>query len=228
MRIHGSRADETTQTHQIETAIRILLRAHDLAQDVRCDVLEFAVDLQEFYVARVSLSTLRWLVLKGHAQHVVEMTGRHAKRRSFRTAGNLSLSTQSCFVLSKSGLRRAHTILAKTENEATHLDPKKPRWDAGRRTLFLGDRVVKRFKGAVGNQELVVIAFDGQAWPRRIDDPLPFTSVQNPKRRLHDGIKNLNHAQIEPLIHFFGDGSSRGVGWELRRLEDRGFPKPPH
>jgi hypothetical protein len=91
----------------------------------------------------------------------------------------------------------------------------RPFWDSNRRELRLGSQVVKRFKWPAMNQELIVLAFEEEGWPRRIDDPLPLDPNIDPKRRLHDTIKCLNRHQLIPLIKFRGDGTGQGVLVEI-------------
>lgn len=90
----------------------------------------------------------------------------------------------------------------------------KPRWDADTRRLCLGDSLVKQFKCPAENQERIIVAFDEEGWPPRIDDPLPPVAEVNPKKRLHDTINAFNRNQIEPLIRLKGDGTGEGILWE--------------
>jgi len=92
-----------------------------------------------------------------------------------------------------------------------------PQWDRERRELRLRGILVKRFKWAALNQEIVLGTFQEEAWPARIDDPLPPQPGQDPKRRLHDTIKCLNRKQEHPLLNFRGDGTGEGVIWEARQ-----------
>jgi hypothetical protein len=73
-------------------------------------------------------------------------------------------------------------------------------------------------------QEAILMAFEEENWPPRIDDPLPVHPDMLPKRRLHDTIKSLNRNQKRPLIRFMGDGTGEGVRWESLLAEER---RPP-
>jgi hypothetical protein len=64
-------------------------------------------------------------------------------------------------------------------------------------------------------QEAILMAFEEEQWPPRIDDPLPGHPDLLPKRRLHDTIKSLNRNQKNSLIRFMGDGTGEGIRWEL-------------
>ena len=79
---------------------------------------------------------------------------------------------------------------------------------------------MKRFKWTAANQETILVAFEEEGWPARIDDPLPQQPEQDPKRRLSDTIKCLNRKQTNELIRFRGDGTGEGVTWELIGQDD--------
>ena len=87
-------------------------------------------------------------------------------------------------------------------------------WNVHRHELTLEGRIVKRFKQHSPNQEAVLTAFQEEDWPCGIFDPLPPLPNQDPKQRMRDTIKNLNRHQVEPLIHFSGDGSGERILWE--------------
>ena len=88
-----------------------------------------------------------------------------------------------------------------------------PDWNESKRLLRMGDVVIKQFRRAAPNMELVLAGFQRAGWPRRIDDPLPREPGVNPKQHLHDTIQKLNRTLTRPLIHFCGDGTGRGVCW---------------
>jgi hypothetical protein len=217
--IHRPLTERQELARKAELALGVLLQSYELAQQLKCTPLEFAVKLQQAYAAGVSASTIRWLVLKGCIQHVTESTTRASKKRLFRASHNLRFCDRSCFLLTKRGIGSARKLLSDTSGiiPATEAERETPFWDVGRRTLFLGSHVVKRFKYLASNQELVLIAFQAQGWPARIEDPLPLLTGKSRKRRLHDTIKQLNQAQVHRLMHFYGDGSSRGICWEITR-----------
>jgi hypothetical protein len=79
----------------------------------------------------------------------------------------------------------------------------------------LREVLVKRFKQPAANQELILEAFQEEAWPSRIDDPLHPAFDQNSKQRLHSTISNLNRCQENRLIHFEGGGDGKSVCWRL-------------
>ena len=93
--------------------------------------------------------------------------------------------------------------------------PSRPHWDRDRQELLVGSIVVKRFRVPAVSQEAILAAFEEDAWPPRIDDPLPPRRDQSPKRRLQETIKSLNRNQKHPLVRFQGDGTAQGVLWEF-------------
>ncbi len=80
--------------------------------------------------------------------------------------------------------------------------------------LRLGGELVKRFKRPPSAQGLVLAAFQEEGWPPAIDDPLPTQYNQDPKRRLHYTIRNLNRGQAPLRIHFFINGNGETIRWE--------------
>jgi hypothetical protein len=99
-----------------------------------------------------------------------------------------------------------------------------PRWDHQRRQLRMGAQLVKEFKLPSPNQETLLMAFEEDGWPPRIDDPLPPVAHLDSRRRLHDTIKALNRKQKHSLIRFRGDGSGEGIRWEPAISESESSP----
>ncbi len=89
-----------------------------------------------------------------------------------------------------------------------------PHWDAALRVLYVGSRVIKRYRVPSPTQEAILVAFEEEGWPQRIDDPLPPQPGQDAKCRLHDAIKRLNRHHQHGLLRFFGDGTGEGVCWK--------------
>jgi len=90
----------------------------------------------------------------------------------------------------------------------------RPRWDDSRKELWFGGILVKKFRFRSPNQEMVLTAFEEEAWPAKLDDPLPPVPNQTSKQRLHDAIKNLNRHHVHRVLRFAGDGTGEGVRWE--------------
>jgi hypothetical protein len=82
----------------------------------------------------------------------------------------------------------------------------KPNW--ANRELWLGDKLIKRFRQKVGNQETVLAAFQEEDWPHSIDDPLSPAKDKGgdfmpPDKRRRDTVRGLNSKhQSENLIRF--------------------------
>jgi hypothetical protein len=74
--------------------------------------------------------------------------------------------------------------------------------------------LVKKFKLPAPNQRKVLIAFEEEKWPYRIDDPLPQHPEIDPRRRLHHTLVALNRNHRCEAIRFLGDGSGEGVCWD--------------
>ena len=106
---------------------------------------------------------------------------------------------------------RAHENGAKVSADVPHYNSKT-------RTLTCHGAVARKFRWAASNQEKILLAFQEEGWPTRIDDPLPSDTEICPKRRLHDTIKCLNQGQRSKgtwYVRFRGDGTGQGVLWEF-------------
>jgi hypothetical protein len=99
----------------------------------------------------------------------------------------------------------------------------RPRYRRDLRELWLGRKLVKRFRQRAPDQHLILSAFEEQNWQRRIDCPLPPRPLEDRKRRLNRAIYRLNRHQTNQLIRFRGDGTGDGVIWE-RWTRDRRKP----
>jgi hypothetical protein len=87
--------------------------------------------------------------------------------------------------------------------------PPFPRWDEDGRTLFLGDRVLKKYNHSPApNQIDVIEAFQRAGWPVAVDDPFC-----NPKK-LNQTIADLNKHIPAGTIRFRQDGTGERVVWE--------------
>jgi hypothetical protein len=215
----------------VRVAFTQLLEVHELARSSGHKASDFATEITNLTELGITPSVLRWLVARGYAKCLREVTQPNDKERRFEPVDNLTLSAQSCFVLSRRGMLLARAILelqdadsadAAIDEEAADDSPPRidvlPQWDAKRRELRLSKRLLKRFRVPAPNQEAVLAAFQEEGWPNCIDDPLPPKGDLSPKRRLHDTIKALNrkHCQKPPLLHFLGNGTGESIVWELK------------
>ena len=218
---------ETEILQRINPALTVLLEAHRYAQASDRDLWDFAVEIDRLRDAGASDSDLRYLVCEGLAEHATEVTRPVWRKRVFRKLHNLAITTKTCFVLTTRGesfaqqARVSEAALSQSNDErdnGEHRDSDRtavPRWDWVRRQLRVGDLIVKQFRMPAPNQETILAAFEEEGWPIRIDDPLPPLPDLDPKRRLHDAINKLNRNQKQRVLKFRGDGTGRGIYWEL-------------
>lgn len=215
-----------------QAALVRLLEAHQCARELQRSPWDFAVEIDELRRMGCSNSELRWLICKGLAAQATEVVPSDSDRRTFQRSGDLIFNERTCFTLTEKGLpiaanqatRRAQVAasppaLPAQPSTAEPEDEMVPTWDDDRQELRLGNVVIKRFKVPAANQQRILAAFEEEQWPVRIDDPLPPTPDQLPKRRLHDTINSLNRNQLRPLIRFLGDGRGEGVRWRLVTCE---------
>lgn len=233
-----ARRSATTPAERAYEGLRHLLQSRLYADDVGADCWEFALDLAELKAVGLTSSDLRWLVLKGYAQHARETTLPGDVQRSFRPSKSLTLSRRTCFVITDAGIEAARQWIAADETarrqavltaskvpavapapETPH-SRMAPHWDSDLQELRVNGLIVKRFKVPAPNQEMILAAFEEEHWPARIDDPLPPHPDQDPKRRLHDTIVSLNRNHKSRMIRFMGDGSGQGVRWSVAGDED--------
>lgn len=208
-----------------------LLTAYDYAHDCQLDRWQFAVPLSDVLSGGATLIDIRWLILRGFAEHALETTVPGDANRSFRRLPPTCLPSKMCIVLSQQGADALRRLLPSDSDGDLCRPPgadlpsaivparttparRTPEWDAARRELRYGGRVVKRFRVPAANQERILAAFEEEGWPEFIDDPLPPDGEQEPKRRLQATIKSLNRNQLLTLIRFHGNGSGLQVYWE--------------
>lgn len=213
---------------RLERGLHLLAQAQ---RYVELDALpreQFAVKSRELAERGLSECDLTWLLSQELVQHFVELTLADDSQRRFRPGG-VVLGACSCFLLTAEGCgflqefygpaptasptpsARERPILPLP---AAANEPEIPHWDADRQELTYLGRLVKRYRLPSPNQTAILSAFAEEGWPARIDDPLSPHGDQDPKRRLHDTIRNLNRAQSFSLLRFVGDGSGQGVLWE--------------
>ena len=220
----------------LNVALKMLFRAFQYANDTRVNPWQFAVEIEEFQRVGVTKSELRWLISKGLAVHAREVVSSDNCGRSFRQLPRHHFPADSCFILSQNmavelangngaaghSIRISKTASPKNGTISGALpvptsfssEPALPQWNSQRRELSLDGLLVKKFRTAAANQELVIVAFKEERWPHRIDDPLPPDSELDFRCRLINTIKQLNRSQVNPLIRFSGDGSGKGILWE--------------
>ncbi len=215
-------------TPGVRDALRLLLEAYDYSAELKRSLWDFAVEIDALRVAGLTANGCRWLIAKQYAQHADEITRAGEDTRTFRPLGTMSLTRRTCFVLTPKGTavaRKAASAqndqgnrsLANAPGDHRPVTAVTPEWDQERRDLRLGSVVVKRFRVPAANQQIILSVFQEEGWPPQVDDPLSGVAEHDPKQRLHDTIKALNHHQDHCLMQFFGVGAGRMVGWKLTR-----------
>jgi len=231
----GKRTDAALRiVRRASAAISHLLESRQYAVALGRSIWDFAVEIEDLKRLRLLSSDLRWLVCRGYAETGNETSNGDPSRRIFEHNDSLSFSDRACFVLTNNGVLLTEKIteqpievaepssngLILLSNGNGVTQPTTPNWDRDRRELRMGDVVIKRFKMPAPNQEIVLVVFQEEEWPVRIDDPLPRHGELDPKRRLHDTINALNRNQKAELIHFEGDGVGQGICWTTRAAMD--------
>jgi hypothetical protein len=202
----------------ILTALSLLKRARDAAQELHLDPWEFAVTLAQLIVAGLSCDDVRGLVVAGLVECADERRRTRENQRAFQIDANAGLSARTCFILTPTGerfLKRWDNQLPATGNDAPPA-LLTPQWDTDRRKLWYREQLVKWYRQPAELQETILTAFEEDGWPPRMDDPLPMVDGIVPRERLHDTLKRLNRDQVTPLLLFRRDGSGEGVTWEGR------------
>jgi hypothetical protein len=219
----------------IRAGLSELANAYRYSIEIGVDIWIFAVEIQTLRACGLTNNDLRYLICKGYVDHAGEVKQIGQEERSFVGTGRFHFSRRTCFIITDAGMSFLQTTQTRTNEETTTLhdlvmsrspqsdservhsfvDPSRPRWDPNRQELLLGRQVVKQFKVPAPNQEIVLSAFEEEGWPPRMDDPIPPHHEIDPKRRLHDTINSLNHCQKTALLRFLGDGSGKGIRWEI-------------
>jgi hypothetical protein len=210
-----------------EKALQLLFKASAAARSEGHDVWQFAVEIDQLGGLGLSHTDLRCLLSWGYLEHACEYTRPGDPKRLFHPLGSLVLPKRTCFVLTARG--REITLDSCTETvqaaSATTREPveahrsvtETPRWDGEACQLWWKTLLIKEFRRPAANQELVLAALEEEGWPPRIDDPLPPTSIIDPKVRLHDTIKALNRHHLHPILRFSGNGKGQRIQWAWRR-----------
>jgi hypothetical protein len=207
-------------TPEVTAGLLQLLKADGYAREVRRLNWDFAVEIENLRAAGLTNGDLRWLACKGYVEHAVETTPAGSETRRFGAEGELTFGLRSCFVLTEAGAAFVRRLAGRARDGAAGAGNGTgrragPDWAAACRVLRVRGKVVKRFQVPAENQELILTRLQQLDWQRHIDDPLPRVSGLNPKRRLEDTISRLNKNQQNRLIRFHGDGTGRGLWWEL-------------
>jgi hypothetical protein len=213
-------------------ALTLLLQAHEYAQGLHRSPWDFALELEALRETGLNHNDCRWLVYQNYVLHAGAAGLPLDTDGQVDTKDRLVLSTASCFILTPRGVSQARAVLgqelpASVLGAPSALETDRPaavagpRWDKDRRELWFGTALVKQFKVPAANQEIILAAFQEEAWPACLDDPLPPQPQLDPKRRLRDTVCSLNRNQKHFLIRFFGNGNGQGVRWEPASVHGR-------
>ena len=213
-----------------------------VSHDLETEGWEFAVKCDALYQAGMSAIDLRWLISRGYVEYA--LTTALPGGQEQLSDKNLPFEERdTCFILTNSGAALAIQVLTRTLQPVSHMpsenrkagqagelsghlvvEPRlvkqRPSWDCDRKELRFREWVIKQFRWPAVNQETVLMAFEEEDWPARIDDPLPPKVNQDPKHRLHDTIKCLNRNHMKPVIRFNGDGTGEGILWTFRECAE--------
>ncbi len=202
---------------RIAPGLALLREAAEDAAGAKCAPWQFAVRLNELLAAGLSANDVRWLLTRGLADHALEIADLRATERTFRPTPSLQFCAASAVALRPSAFEDVAAWLPAGAKRAVPLPERAPlaapRWDPHRREPCAGQALIKRFRVPAPSQELILTAFEEDAWPVRIDDPLPIVSEADPNQRLHDAIRGLNRNQMGRLLKFERDGRGTGVCW---------------
>jgi hypothetical protein len=230
-------------TDMLKNGLSVLWRGFEYARDLDRERWAFAVELDELVQLGLSEIDLRWLVFRGYVDYASNGT----LNSRLHESGSLGCSFESgrtAFVLTSAGASLALQILTTkshapsrsnlhsengapvvkpTENGHVEISPaaQQPRWDPEHKVLTYRGAIVKQFKWPAANQEAILMAFEEEGWPKRIDDPLPRNRDVDPISRLHDTIKCLNRNQKKRSLRFSGDGTGEGILWNHLEANSR-------
>jgi hypothetical protein len=220
------RATESEFLSLVIAYLDLLLARWD-ARDRQLPCRARAVPLRQLRAKGVADHLLLWMLYQAHVEHLPPNRHAHNSGPVWGFEGSLLLQASSFLSLTELGEAFANAFLdtalapgGEGPFEAAWdrliLGNLLPRYDKEDRVFSWGRHALKCFRQPSANQELVLCGAEEQGWVSWFDDPLPKCPGTNPKRRLHDTIKDLNRRQLPYFIHFKGDGSGQRVGWEYR------------
>lgn len=238
-------AESRTLSLMLSPGAELLRDAWDCSLDCSQDPWQLAVEICALLASGLTRNDLRWLISRGLAEHRKEITRDSDRTRRFSRINSLALPAASCLVFTPAGRERVtcvrplkpgeslptphqsnggsgsdspktpHAAGAAAHESPLAAYPPAPIWSARLRELRLGGAIVKRFRCPAAAQELILNAFQEESWPLAIDDPLPAQYDQDPKRRLHYTVRNLNRGQSPLRIRFFINGNGETIRWEI-------------
>jgi hypothetical protein len=204
--------------------LAILWRSFQYSRDLKGASGDFAVSCHELAECGFTANDIRWLEFRGITTSATQFSQPIPQALSYRGGSRAEAITLTEFgsnivgllLNGNSGEQESQPTPVAQQSPIRRLKQNPlPRWDSQRRELRFDQVVLKLFRWPAVNQETLLMAFEEEGWPARIDDPLSPQQEQDPKRRLHDTIKCLNRNHLHKIIHFRGDGTGEGVIWDL-------------
>jgi hypothetical protein len=208
------------------SALTHLQRAREYADDTQDDCWRFAVEWRVLKLKGLEATDVRWLLARQLIEAKRELSVSGSIDRQFMPDDVQRLTNDTAFILSDLGITfcqatldhlqaslpdRAPSVPTVSPAEVRH---DKPRWNADRNELTFRGQLVKLFRRPALNQQLILSAFEEEAWPEFIHDPLPHSPSIDPHERLQSTIKSLNRHQVHCLIRFRGNGGTT-VFWDI-------------
>ena len=92
-------------------AVSLLLNAHRYAAELNRNPWDFAVEVRSLRCVGLTTSDFRWLVCKGFVSHARETTPLEEDGRTFEREGCLTLTRQTCAILTEAGASFAAEVL---------------------------------------------------------------------------------------------------------------------
>jgi hypothetical protein len=203
---------------RLSSGLLTLVEAADDARKASSDIWQFALSLHGLLVNGLLESDLRWLLTNGLLETACEQIEQRKGKRIFQSLPDLSITVQSCFVITKAGRKFATSIGKLNPTGSDRKSPQEtgnsiPSWDALARKLLWQGQIVKQFRTPAANQEMLLAAFEALCWVSRIENPLAGHSDEDNHQQLRETVRRLNGRQRQIRIRFTRDGTGRGVCW---------------
>ncbi len=184
-------------------ALRLLLEAHERAQQEGLTHTEAALCTNDLVAGGVAVGTLQLLLNLGQVECVA---GTEAEGLDRSAAPQLGPVTR--LMLTEQGRVASGRLLG-----VAGLDSK-PSWRAGSRELWWQGRRIKKFRNDAANQRFVLDEFQAAGWPPRLEITFPRRKGVNFKNRLRETARGLKKGQNPLCIRFSLDGTAGGIRWE--------------
>jgi hypothetical protein len=234
---HPEAANEISELmkEMLKGGLALLWRGFEYARNLETEGWDFSVNRDALYQAGLSAIDLRWLISRKYVEFALKTAAPGRPNRCPHESLPCH-DKNTHFILTNAGAAFALQVLSRAPQPVSHipseyekawqatvlsghavaqsrLNEQKPSWHRDVKELRFGECVIKRFRWVAVNQETILMAFEEENWPARIDDPLPRKLTQDPKTRLHDTIKCLNQNHRMRLLRFTGDGTGEGIRW---------------